>query len=416
MTSGSSRPCCPSWPPSTASSGSGSPTSSRPRPGPAWSRRSRTTPGVSRYYDLSFQHASATVLRRMRRFGDPESFLGLLERYGRSRRRPVSGPTSSSGSPARPTTTCRRSATSWSRPASTSPVSSGTPTRTAPRPPRSTGKLDDDEIRARVEHVTDLVEQLTADRAEERIGEDGRGPRRVGRRRRRGRCRRGRADHQGPEVDGTTRLTTGHARRGRPGRRPRWSPTEGADLVAEPTPMTRQVGTSGNWNLPNVLTGIRILIVPFYGYRPPSGRRPTRSSGARVAAVLFFVAMVTDKVDGDIARSRGLVTDFGKIADPIADKAMTGMAFIGLSIVGDIWWCGHDRGAAPRVVGDPAPALDPEAGRGRGRTERQDQDRPPGRGADVAVAAAAPARGPAPRRRGRDLLRSRRRCWRWPSR
>jgi CDP-diacylglycerol--glycerol-3-phosphate 3-phosphatidyltransferase len=48
--------------------------------------------------------------------------------------------------------------------------------------------------------------------------------------------------------------------------------------------------------------------------------------------------MITDKIDGDIARSRNLVTDFGKIADPIADKAITGMAFIGLSIVGDIWW------------------------------------------------------------------------------
>src|SRR5215218_7484632 len=57
-----------------------------------------------------------------------------------------------------------------------------------------------------------------------------------------------------------------------------------------------------------------------------------------VAFGLFVAAMITDKVDGDIARARGLVTDFGKIADPIADKAMTGMAFIGLSIVGDIWW------------------------------------------------------------------------------
>ena len=57
-----------------------------------------------------------------------------------------------------------------------------------------------------------------------------------------------------------------------------------------------------------------------------------------VAWVLFVVAMVTDKIDGDIARSRNLVTNFGKIADPIADKAMTGMAFIGLSIVGDLWW------------------------------------------------------------------------------
>jgi CDP-diacylglycerol---glycerol-3-phosphate 3-phosphatidyltransferase len=54
--------------------------------------------------------------------------------------------------------------------------------------------------------------------------------------------------------------------------------------------------------------------------------------------VLFIVAMITDKIDGDIARSRGLVTNFGKIADPIADKAMTGMAFVGLSIVDDIWW------------------------------------------------------------------------------
>ena len=50
------------------------------------------------------------------------------------------------------------------------------------------------------------------------------------------------------------------------------------------------------------------------------------------------VGMITDKVDGDLARKHNLITDFGKIADPIADKAITGMAFIGLSIVGDIWW------------------------------------------------------------------------------
>jgi CDP-diacylglycerol--glycerol-3-phosphate 3-phosphatidyltransferase len=57
-----------------------------------------------------------------------------------------------------------------------------------------------------------------------------------------------------------------------------------------------------------------------------------------VAFGIFVAAMITDKIDGDIARARGLVTNFGKIADPIADKAITGMAFIGLSIVGDIWW------------------------------------------------------------------------------
>jgi CDP-diacylglycerol--glycerol-3-phosphate 3-phosphatidyltransferase len=57
-----------------------------------------------------------------------------------------------------------------------------------------------------------------------------------------------------------------------------------------------------------------------------------------VAFGLFAVAMITDKIDGDLARKHNLITDFGKIADPIADKAITGMAFIGLSIVGDIWW------------------------------------------------------------------------------
>jgi len=100
------------------------------------------------------------------------------------------------------------------------------------------GKLDDDEIRARVEQVTDLVEQLTADRAEERIGEDvvvlvesvdagdgaGEG----------GGVAEGRADHQGPEVDGTTRLSCGQHAVGDLVAA-RVVAAEGADLVAEPT-------------------------------------------------------------------------------------------------------------------------------------------------------------------------------------
>jgi CDP-diacylglycerol---glycerol-3-phosphate 3-phosphatidyltransferase len=48
--------------------------------------------------------------------------------------------------------------------------------------------------------------------------------------------------------------------------------------------------------------------------------------------------MVTDKIDGDLARKHNLITSFGKIADPIADKALTGMAFVGLSIIGELWW------------------------------------------------------------------------------
>jgi len=92
-----------------------------------------------------------------------------------------------------------------------------------------------------------------------------------------------------------------------------------------------------NWNLPNALTTLRIVMVPFFGWALLVDGGD--SVVWRVVAwVIFVLAMITDKVDGDIARSRNLVTDFGKIADPIADKALTGMAFVGLSIVGELWW------------------------------------------------------------------------------
>jgi len=92
-----------------------------------------------------------------------------------------------------------------------------------------------------------------------------------------------------------------------------------------------------NWNLPNALTTLRIVMVPFFGWAllvDDGGSVLWRT----VAWVLFALAMITDKVDGDIARSRNLITDFGKIADPIADKALTGMAFVGLSVIGELWW------------------------------------------------------------------------------
>ena len=92
-----------------------------------------------------------------------------------------------------------------------------------------------------------------------------------------------------------------------------------------------------NWNLPNALTTLRIVMVPFFGWALLVDGGDS-VLWRMVAWVLFAAAMITDKVDGDIARSRNLVTNFGKIADPIADKALTGMAFVGLSIIGDLWW------------------------------------------------------------------------------
>ena len=101
--------------------------------------------------------------------------------------------------------------------------------------------------------------------------------------------------------------------------------------------MPEQAAEVGNWNLPNVLTGLRILLVPVFGYALLNDGGDSILWRC-IATAVFVAAMVTDKIDGDIARSRGLVTNFGKIADPIADKAMTGMAFVGLSVVGDVWW------------------------------------------------------------------------------
>lgn len=99
-------------------------------------------------------------------------------------------------------------------------------------------------------------------------------------------------------------------------------------------------GQISSWNLPNALTTLRILLVPFFIWVLwDSGTFGGDSMPARwVAVAIFAVAMYTDKLDGDIARSRGIVTNFGKIADPIADKFLTGAAWITMSLLGEIWW------------------------------------------------------------------------------
>jgi CDP-diacylglycerol--glycerol-3-phosphate 3-phosphatidyltransferase len=104
-------------------------------------------------------------------------------------------------------------------------------------------------------------------------------------------------------------------------------------------PASPAVPTTGPsaWNIANYLTVFRLAIVPVFGWLllADDGRSP----GYRWAAfALFVVAMVTDRIDGDLARSRGLVTNVGKVLDPIADKALVTMALLGLSIIGEVWW------------------------------------------------------------------------------
>ncbi|MCW2834031.1 MAG: CDP-diacylglycerol--glycerol-3-phosphate 3-phosphatidyltransferase [Nocardioides sp.] len=101
--------------------------------------------------------------------------------------------------------------------------------------------------------------------------------------------------------------------------------------------MTSTEHQVSNFNIANVLTTLRIVMVPFFGWALLQDDGNS-TMWRWIAFALFAVAMITDKIDGDLARKHNLITDFGKIADPIADKAVTGMAFIGLSIVGDVWW------------------------------------------------------------------------------
>ncbi|WP_326817873.1 CDP-diacylglycerol--glycerol-3-phosphate 3-phosphatidyltransferase [Streptomyces sp. NBC_01762] len=101
---------------------------------------------------------------------------------------------------------------------------------------------------------------------------------------------------------------------------------------------TAAVNQASLWNIANILTMVRLLLVPGFvmlllhngGYDP---------AWRSFAWAAFAVAMITDLFDGHLARTYNLVTDFGKIADPIADKAIMGAALICLSYLGDLpWW------------------------------------------------------------------------------
>jgi CDP-diacylglycerol--glycerol-3-phosphate 3-phosphatidyltransferase len=89
------------------------------------------------------------------------------------------------------------------------------------------------------------------------------------------------------------------------------------------------------WNIANILTMLRIVMVPLFAVLLLQGTTSTRLW----SAVVFALAALTDKLDGHLARSRGLVTNFGKLADPIADKALVITALVLLSLDGSLaWW------------------------------------------------------------------------------
>jgi CDP-diacylglycerol--glycerol-3-phosphate 3-phosphatidyltransferase len=92
------------------------------------------------------------------------------------------------------------------------------------------------------------------------------------------------------------------------------------------------------WNIANYLTVLRLLLVPVFLVLLLA--REGQDDLLRLSAAgVFLLAAVTDRVDGQIARSRGLVTSFGKMVDPIADKALIGGALVGLSVLGELpWW------------------------------------------------------------------------------
>jgi ribosomal protein S12 methylthiotransferase RimO len=159
------------------------------------------TPGVMPWFDLSFQHASPTLLRRMRRFGGEDDFLTLIEQI--RRRSPLAGVRSNVivGFPGE-TEADLAQLESFLTQARLDVVGVfGYSDEEGTEALGLDGHLDEDEVRARVEHITGLVEELMAQRAEDRLGETVRvlieGPDED-----RPDALIGRAEHQGPDVDG----------------------------------------------------------------------------------------------------------------------------------------------------------------------------------------------------------------------
>ncbi len=91
-------------------------------------------------------------------------------------------------------------------------------------------------------------------------------------------------------------------------------------------------------NVPNIITIVRILMAPLFFWMLLADAG-THSPLRWAAAAVFVVGIATDSIDGHIARRRNLVTDFGKLMDPIADKLLTGGALVCLALLDELaWW------------------------------------------------------------------------------
>lgn len=109
-----------------------------------------------------------------------------------------------------------------------------------------------------------------------------------------------------------------------------------------PNPMRGRVVSAGEspasmGNIANIITVVRILLAPVFVWLM------VLDGGEQgvwrwAAAALFILSIATDSVDGLLARRRNLVTDFGKLVDPIADKVLVGAALLALSALGELWW------------------------------------------------------------------------------
>jgi CDP-diacylglycerol---glycerol-3-phosphate 3-phosphatidyltransferase len=105
-----------------------------------------------------------------------------------------------------------------------------------------------------------------------------------------------------------------------------------------PDPAATPPQTARVANVANALTLLRLLLVPVFGWALL--QEDGTDTGWRISAfAVFAVASLTDRLDGELARKWGQVTEVGKLADPIADKALTGTALVGLSALDLLpWW------------------------------------------------------------------------------